>query len=78
MSDPSLFTWGHFQADIILCVVRWYLRYALSSRDVEELLEERGVRVDHTIVFRWVQCDAPELDKRSSNSRGYTSLARSA
>jgi transposase, IS6 family len=64
MSDPSLFKWRHFQADIILCAVRWYLRYALSYRDVEELLRERGVRVDHTTVFRWVQRYAPELDRR--------------
>ena len=64
MHDPALFKWRHFQADIILCAVRWYLRYALSYRDVEELLEERGVRVDHTTVFRWVQRYAPELDKR--------------
>jgi transposase, IS6 family len=64
MSDLSIFKWRHFQADIILCAVRWYLRYALSYRDVEELLRERGVRVDHTTVFRWVQRYAPELDKR--------------
>ena len=44
--------------------MRWYLRYALSYRDVEELLRERGVWVDHTTVFRWVQRYAPELDKR--------------
>ena len=44
--------------------VRWYLRYALSYRDVEELLRERGVWVDHTTVFRWVQRYAPELEKR--------------
>jgi transposase, IS6 family len=64
MSDPSLFKWRHFEADIILCAVRWYLRYALSYRDVEELLRERGISVDHTTVFRWVQRYAPELDKR--------------
>jgi transposase, IS6 family len=64
MHDPALFKWRHFQADIILCAVRWYLRYALSYRDVEELLRERGVWVDHTTVFRWVQRYAPELDKR--------------
>src|SRR5262245_58632574 len=64
MSDRSLFKWRHFQADIILCAVRWYLRYALSYRDVEELLRERGVGVDHTTVFRWVQRYAPELEKR--------------
>jgi transposase-like protein len=55
MSDHSLFKWRHFEADIILCAMRWYLRYALSYRDVEELLQERGVQVDHTTVFRWVQ-----------------------
>jgi transposase, IS6 family len=35
MNDPALFKWRHFEADIILCAVRWYLRYALSYRDVE-------------------------------------------
>jgi transposase-like protein len=64
MSDPSLFKWRHFEADIILCAVRWYLRYALSYRDVEELLRERGVWADHTTVYRWVQRYAPELDRR--------------
>ena len=44
--------------------MRWYLRYALSCRDVEELLQERGVWADHTTVFRWVQRDVPDLDKR--------------
>jgi len=64
MSDSLLFKWRHFEADIILCAVRWYLRYTLNYRDVEELLRERGVWVDHTTVFRWVQRYAPELDKR--------------
>jgi transposase, IS6 family len=64
MSDPSLFKWRHFEADMILCAVRWYLRYALSDRDVEELLRERGLTVDHTTIFRGVQRYAPELDKR--------------
>jgi IS6 family transposase len=64
MRNPPLFKWRHFEADIILCAVRWYLRYALSYRDVEELMQERGVRVDHTTVFRWVQRYAPELDMR--------------
>jgi transposase, IS6 family len=64
MRDPSLFKWRHFEADIILCTVRWYLRYALSYRDVEELMHERGVSVDHTTTFRWVQRYAPELERR--------------
>jgi transposase-like protein len=45
---------------------------------VEELLEERGVRVDHTTVLHWVQRDAPDMDKMSSNSIDYTGLATSA
>jgi IS6 family transposase len=64
MNHPSLFKWRHFEADIILCAVRWYLRYALSYRDIEELMHERGVSVDHTTVFRWVQRYAPELERR--------------
>jgi transposase, IS6 family len=64
MSEPPLFKWRHFTAEMILCAVRWYLRYALSYRDVEELMQERGVTVDHTTIFRWVQRYAPELEKR--------------
>jgi IS6 family transposase len=55
----------HFQADIILICTRWYLRYALSYRDIEEMMTERGLSVDHTTIYRWVQEYAPELDKRS-------------
>jgi hypothetical protein len=61
---PSPFKWQHFEGEMILLCVRWYLRYALSYRDVEELMRERGVPVDHTTIFRWVQHDAPELDTR--------------
>ena len=64
MSDPSPFKWRHFEGEVILLCVRWYLRYALSYRDVEELMQERGLGVDHTTIFRWVQRYAPELDKR--------------
>src|SRR5512135_1207538 len=49
---------------ILLCV-RWYLRYTLSYRDLEEMMRERGLQVDHTTIYRWVQCYAPDLDKRS-------------
>jgi len=55
----------HFQADIILICTRWYLRYALSYRDIEEMMTERGLSVDHTTIYRWFQEYAPELDKRS-------------
>ena len=64
MTTPSPFKWRHFEPEIILCGVRWYLRYSLSYRDVEELMLDRSLSVDHTTVFRWVQRYAPELDKR--------------
>jgi len=63
--DPKApFKWRHFQSDIILLNVRWYCRYSLSYRDLEEMMAERGVEVDHTTIYRWVQDYAPELDKR--------------
>ncbi len=46
---------------MILLAVRWYLRYAFFYRDLEELLAERGINVDHVILFRWVQRFTPEL-----------------
>ena len=51
----AIFKWRQTEPGLILCAVRWYLRYSLSLRDVEELLEERGLNVDHTTVWRWVQ-----------------------
>ena len=60
-----IFKWRHFTPAIILCAVRWYLRYSLSYRDVQELLVERGLEVDHTTVWRWVQRYAPELEERT-------------
>ena len=63
--DPSTpFKWRHFQAEIILLCVRWYLRYPLSYRDLEEMMRERGLHIDHTTIYRWVQHYAPELEKR--------------
>jgi len=50
-----------FPTEVIVVAVRWYLRYGLSYRDVEELLVERGVGVDHVTVFRWVQRFTPLL-----------------
>ncbi|GHO80238.1 IS6 family transposase [Ktedonobacter sp. SOSP1-85] len=64
MAEQNPFKWRHFQAEIILLCVRWYLRYALSYRDLEEMMSERGLCVDHTTVYRWVQRYAPELEKR--------------
>jgi transposase, IS6 family len=64
MDSQFPFKWRHFLPDVILLNVRWYSRYSLSYRDLEEMMLERGVEVDHTTIFRWVQAYAPELDKR--------------
>src|SRR5260221_11248637 len=64
MNAATAFKWRHFEAEIILLCVRWYLRYALSYRDLEEMMAERGLAVDHTTIYRWVQQYAPELEKR--------------
>src|SRR3546814_18457560 len=58
------FKWRHFQGDVILWAVRWYCRYPISYRDLEDMLAERGISVDHTTIYRWVQCQAPEMEKR--------------
>jgi IS6 family transposase len=50
-----------FLADVIVLAVRWYLRFGLSYRDLEELLTERGVDVDHLTICRWVQRFTPLL-----------------
>ena len=52
---PSAFVGFRFPPDVILLAVRWYLRFGLSFRDLEELLAERGVEVDHVTLHRWVQ-----------------------
>lgn len=64
IARPAIFKWRQTEPGLILCAVRWYLRYSLSLRDVEELLEERGPNVDHTTVWRWVQYYGPELEQR--------------
>jgi hypothetical protein len=63
-SRPTLFKWRHFEPEVIICAVRWSLRFSLSYRGVEELLVELGLPADHTTIWRWVQRYAPELNKR--------------
>ena len=60
----SEFRWRHFRGEIILWGVRWYCKYGISYRNLEEMLAERGVSVDHTTLYRWVQCYAPEMERR--------------
>ena len=57
------FKWKHFQKGIILMAVRWYVAYALSYRNIEELMAERGSAVDHATINRWVVEYAPLLEE---------------
>jgi IS6 family transposase len=57
----SGFVGFRFPPHVIMVAVRWYLRYGLSYRDVEELLAERGIEVDHVRIYRWVQRFTPLL-----------------
>jgi IS6 family transposase len=59
--ELSTFVGYRFPPEVIMLAVRWYLRFALSYRDLEELLSERGIDVDHVTLFRWVQRFTPAL-----------------
>lgn len=58
MVPSSAFVGFRFPPEIIVLAVRWYLRYGLSYRDVEELLGERGIEVDHVTIYRCVDSNA--------------------
>ncbi|PFD99116.1 IS6 family transposase [Bacillus cereus] len=64
MEKQNLFKWKHYQPDIILLTVRWYLRYNISFRDLVEMMEERGFSIAHTTIMCWVHQYGPELDNR--------------
>ncbi|MGZ9817248.1 IS6 family transposase [Peribacillus simplex] len=64
MSKENLFKWKHYQPEITLLTVRWYLRYNLSFRNFEEMMGERGLSMAHTTILRWVHHYGPDLDKR--------------
>src|SRR5690349_19691965 len=66
----GLFKWRQCGPELILLAVGWYLRFSLSYRDVEELLAERGIAVDHVTLWRWVQRYAPELARRGGCANG--------
>src|SRR5699024_7237557 len=61
--------WRHFQGDVILWAVRWYCRYPISYRDLEEMLAERGISVDHTTIYRWPPLRPPISALASSFGR---------
>ncbi|KZK92555.1 MULTISPECIES: IS6 family transposase [unclassified Pseudovibrio] len=59
----SAFKGRHFSGEVVLWAVRWYCRYGISYRDLEQMMVERGVRVDHATIYRWVQRYALEMEK---------------
>jgi len=63
---PSAFAGFRFPPEVILLAVRWYLRFGSSYRDLEELLAERGIEVDHVTLFRWVQRFTPCPGRRGT------------
>jgi transposase-like protein len=62
-SSPTLFKRRHFDREIIILCVRWYLTYKLSYRDLKAMMAERGIDVAHTTILRWVQCYVPMFEK---------------
>ncbi len=64
ITSTNPFKGRHFPGEVILLCVRWYLRYPLAYEHVAEILAERGVAVDPSCIWRWVQAYAPELNKR--------------
>ena len=67
--SSSMFAGFRFTREVIVVTVRWYLRYGLSYRDVEELLAERDVTVGHVTVYRWVERFTPEFIEAGRLSR---------
>ena len=63
-SLEELFAGRHFNRDVIILCVRWYLRFKLSLRDLVEMMAERGLSLAHTTILRWVRRYTPEFEKR--------------
>jgi IS6 family transposase len=61
--NSSPFKWRYYAPDVIFLCVRWYCKYQLSYRGLEEMMSERGLYVDHVTIFRWVQRYAQRLTK---------------
>ena len=60
----ELFKGRHFDREIIIPCVRWYLRFKLSFRDLVEMMTERGIDLAHTTIMRWIQRYVPEFERR--------------
>ena len=64
ITQDSPFKRRQYPGEVIVLCVRWYLRYPLSYEHVAEMMAERGIEVDASCIWRWVQAYAPELNKR--------------
>jgi transposase-like protein len=64
LSMDDLFKVRHFDREIIILCVRWYLRFKLSFRDLVEMMAERGISLSHTTIMRWIARYVPEFEKR--------------
>jgi transposase-like protein len=71
-SRPAIFQGRHFEPEIIATCVRWYLRFSLSLRNVEEMMAERGLMVDHTTFWGWCQKYGPIIYQRLRGKLKYT------
>ena len=67
-SAQELFKGRHFDQEIIVLCVRWYLTFKLSSRDLVQLMAERGISLTHTTILRWVQHYVPEFETPAKRS----------
>jgi transposase, IS6 family len=79
LTKSNPFQWRHYESEIILLCARWRLRYSLSYSDLEEMMRERGLSVDHTTMYRWVQAYASTgrtIDFMLSAKRGAKAAKR--
>ena len=63
ISSSNPFKWRHYPGEVIITCVRWYLRFPLAYEHVAELIKERGLAIDASCIWRWVQAYGPELEK---------------
>jgi len=71
----SAFKWRQFAGEVILREVRWYCKYGISYRELEEMLGERGVEVDHTTLYRWTQRYTPRAGEAQAWYRNRLSFS---
>jgi len=62
--QSNSFKWKHHEGEIILLNVRWYLKYPLSYRNLKEMMIERGIKINHSTIMRWVHQYSPEIKKK--------------